>query len=80
MLLIEEKKTGARRQITEEAWEKLKNEFGTAHKYRLIGPAEKGQVKSPEPPSEVSADLRKRKKAEPVEPEETTDKVGADDN
>jgi hypothetical protein len=80
MLLIEEKKTGARRQITEEAWEKLKNEFGTAHKYRLTGPFSAGPIKSPEPPSEVSADLRKRKKAEPVEPEEPTDKVDADDN
>lgn len=62
MLLIEEKKTGTRRQVSEEAWEKLKNEFGTAHKYRLLGSADQVQPTRPEPPSEVAADLRKRKK------------------
>lgn len=66
--LIEEKKTGTQHVVTEEAWDKMVNEFGTAPRYRVLDRDYKADTMTPGAPAEVSAEIGRRKKQTP-EPE-----------
>lgn len=71
--LIEEKKTGRQHVVTEEAWGKMVNEFGTAPRYRVLDRDYKAATMTAAVPAEVSAEIGRRKKAgaepEPEAPE-----------